>query len=120
MYYTYYDLEMTPADASSALPSEKEICDALTEIDPVLFPCSHRLRETFFDEMNWENYECDMTEISKKYPSVHFELYGRGEAFDDFWCQHFINGKTLLCHGRITYDEFNPELMTDGETREEE
>lgn len=48
-----------------------------------------------------------MVEISKKYPSYIFEIWGDGEESDDHWKQYIQNGKTQNANLRFIWDEFD-------------
>lgn len=57
--------------------------------------------------IKWYDAIEDMIEISKKYPSYIFEIYGDGEESDDYWKQYIQNGKTQNANLRFIWDEFD-------------
>lgn len=57
--------------------------------------------------IKWYEVIEDMVEISKKYPSYVFEIWGDGEEADDHWKKYIQNGKTQDANLRFTWDEFD-------------
>lgn len=62
-------------------------------------------------ETKWYDWEKDMREFSKKYPTALFTLSGKGEEAGDIWKAYFINGKAQIAKARIVIDEFDPKKL---------
>lgn len=62
-------------------------------------------------ETKWSGWKKDMKELSSKYPNVLFKLYGTGEENSDMWKAYFKNGKMQICKAKITFDEYNENLL---------
>ena len=76
------------------------------------------IQNSFLDEeLKWYNYEEDMTELSKRFPSIGFILYGSGEIRDDNWKAVFFGGKSEVSHGSIVYEYNNLEEIMYWETK---
>lgn len=122
-YYTKYKLEMRskdpiPDDVMSQI--NKAFCELWLEkpyeqinwVDCGYFePSGIELRQPDFieagflnEEQKWYNWCEDMTELSERFPSIGFILYGEGEERDDNWKAAFFGGKSEISHGEITYE----------------
>lgn len=56
----------------------------------------------------WYGWKDDMTEFSRKFPNILFELHGNGDEFGDTWKAFFQNGKSQVHEAHIEYDDFDP------------
>lgn len=62
--------------------------------------------EMFFDtyeEVKWYNHITQMTEISKRFPTLTFLLEGAGESNDDMWQEYYHNGEHERCEAVISF-----------------
>lgn len=63
------------------------------------------IQDTFInEEQKWYNWREDMTELSKRFPSIGFILYGEGEERGDDWMATFLGGKSEVSYGSIVYE----------------
>lgn len=63
------------------------------------------IQNSFLDEeLKWYNWEEDMIELSKRFPSIGFILYGEGEERDDNWKAAFFGGKGEVSYSSIVYE----------------
>lgn len=65
----------------------------------------------FDGEIKWYDHEKDMRTLSKKYPTVLFDLYGEGEEYPDVWHKYFKNGKMQYCKLIEHFDDFDEEKL---------
>lgn len=122
-YYTNYELEIRSKDPITddvMTQINKAFCelflvnpyDQINWINEGYFaPNETELKQPDFiqnsfldDEQKWYNWCEDMTELSERFPSIGFILYGEGEERDDNWKAAFFGGKSEISHGEITYE----------------
>lgn len=122
-YYTKYELEMRskdpiPDDMMSQI--NKAFCElwlgkSYEQINWTdwfnVEPSEEELERPDFiqtnfldEEQKWYNCEEDMTELSKRFPSIGFILYASGEDRDDNWKAAFYGGKGEVSYGSIVYE----------------
>lgn len=63
------------------------------------------------DTAKWYDWEDDMRSLSEVYPHLLFHLEGEGEEAGDMWKAWARNGKVIVVHARIVFDE--PDLATE-------
>ncbi|AGO47444.1 hypothetical protein Phi19:3_gp040 [Cellulophaga phage phi19:3] len=96
-YYTKFELDIYSGD--DCITNYREVISEHVDYDP-------------FDEpTKWYEFEKEMKEVSKEHPKVVFEIYGKGEEYDDTWKAYFKDGKMQMCKAKIEYDDFNESLM---------
>lgn len=61
----------------------------------------------------WYDWKEDMSLLSKRFPEILFYLHGEGENSDDLWDAYFLGGKSQYCPAVITYDDFNPDKLSE-------
>ncbi len=83
-YYTWYELELYNAE-----DKEDQILEHLNKE----VPDSEWIGQ---DHNTWYDHDKEMTEFSKLYPEVIFELSGNGEDPDDQWTSRYLNGETEI------------------------
>lgn len=127
-YYTNYELEIHSKDPITddvMTQINKAFCELWLEkpyeqinwVDCGYFePSGIELRQPDFievgflnEEQKWYNWEKDMIELSKRFPSIGFILYGDGEDREDSWKAAFFGGKSEVSYGSIVYDYNNLE-----------
>lgn len=59
----------------------------------------------------WYDWDSDISELSRKFPNVIFQMHGTGDSAEDLWDAYFLNGKIQRCPAIITYDEFDPSKL---------
>lgn len=59
------------------------------------------------NETKWYEFTEDLIQISEIHPDNLFTLSGEGEESGDVWICYFKYGKSQMCKGKITFDEFN-------------
>ena len=59
------------------------------------------------DQAKWYDHEKEVSQFSKIYPDVLFELSGEGEESGDIWKKYFLNGKMQLCQAITTFPPFD-------------
>lgn len=59
------------------------------------------------DAVKWYNHEKDISEFSKEYPILIFQLDGIGEEDGDIWRKYFKNGKIQRVNAILVYDEYD-------------
>ena len=94
-YYTDFTLSAT-----------REQLEALEQISEHKFNCDGTLCGA-----KWYAWKKDMLALSLQYPGVVFQLEGKGEEQEDFWCAYFKDGKSQQCMAKITFDPYDPEKM---------
>lgn len=124
-YFTRYTLDVFRDDAPTLIPEQARraiqhrlqiLCaDAspfLRPFDPSAYFYDDQNDILTFDSDN----ECpfsisdDMIALSLSFPSLTFRVTSKGERYDDYWRQYFVNGKTCICPGKIeiTYTPYDP------------
>ena len=104
-YYTYYDLEMHPAQEKDR---ENEIRRAILS---KIYGCDpegiaeDEIEFFLYDELKWYNHNYDMKEISLEYPDIIFVLSGEGEEVGDMWKAYFSNGESEKVGVEFTFSE---------------
>lgn len=110
-YYTEYSAEIdtreltTPTDAqieqiNKAYKEVSEVSGGLVDEEG----CCE-------DSGKWYDHEVDVAAISKKYPTLIFELQGHGEEVEDLWIKYFLNGKMQESRAQITFEPFSESLL---------
>lgn len=104
-YYTYYDLEMHPAQTEDRWNEiRRAILAEIYECAPA--DVTDAEVECFLqDSLKWYNYEADMREISLEYPDIVFVLHGEGEEAGDVWKAYFKNGESERVEAKLIYPE---------------
>lgn len=121
-YYTNYELEIRSKDLITDYTMSqinKAFCELWLEKhyeqinwDEWFYnrPSEDALKSSDFiqhyfldEEQKWYSWCEDMTELSKRFPSIGFILYGEGEERDDNWKAAFYGGKSEISHGSIVY-----------------
>jgi len=59
------------------------------------------------ESCKWYEHEKEVSEFSKIYPDVVFELSGEGEESGDIWKKYFKNGKMQVCPVKMTFDPYD-------------
>ena len=95
-YYTKYSLEILSGN------------DGTTNYEEQIGELSGYKSSTFEESIKWYDNTKDMIEYSKKHPQTLFKLMGKGEESGDLWVQYFLNGKSQMEKGIITYGEYDP------------
>lgn len=117
-YYTSYNLIVTKRDGSliekiereTELEIAKRLCEISDWFEPSDFnetvkKSDYPLAELIgFDVIKWYNHYNEMVALSKKFPSLYFELEGFGEEHGDMWREYFHNGEGMHSDAKITYD----------------
>jgi hypothetical protein len=105
-YYTQYKLRILDPKINSYPPDL--IRKFLAESDEA----SMALEEdgSTNEECKWYDHEEDMIGLSKQYPNLVFELYGKGEDGEQ-WKKYFKDGKIQIAHGKITFDLYSPSQL---------
>lgn len=65
----------------------------------------------WYGNAKWYDHDNDMLELSKKFPTVLFTLYGDGEESDDMWYTYYLDGAYQHAPARIEYDDFREDLL---------
>lgn len=63
------------------------------------------------DAIKWYNHEKDISEFSKEYPQLVFQLDGIGEEDGDIWRKYFKNGKIQRVYAKLVYDEYDAKKL---------
>lgn len=61
---------------------------------------------TPYDAMKWYDWEEDMKEIAKKYPTIEFRVEGSGEDKDDWWVALFKGDRYQIKYVEPPIDEW--------------
>lgn len=61
---------------------------------------------TPYDAMKWYDWEKDMKEIAKKYPTIEFRVEGSGEDKDDWWVALFKGDRYQIKYAEPPIDEW--------------
>ena len=61
---------------------------------------------TPYDAMKWYDWEEDMKEIVKKYPTIEFRVEGSGEDKDDWWVALFKGDRCQIKYCTAPVDEW--------------
>ena len=59
------------------------------------------------DTIKWYDYDTNMLDLSKLYPSTIFHLWGDGEDSDDNWHAVYCNGEYRKVEAEITYPKID-------------
>ena len=107
-YYTAYSLTVHGLENQT-----REFRDVLkAEIDRMDVFSEHYDEDTWYaPEEKWYEWEQDMCKLSKKFPSLMFELYGDGEEQDDMWRAYFRGGLVQHAPAQIIYDDFSVDKL---------
>jgi hypothetical protein len=62
--------------------------------------------EGSLSDAKWYDYEAHMTELSKQFPHVYFDLDGVGEEHGDVWKMRAKDGQTERVNAKIVFPEF--------------
>jgi len=90
----------------SQVPEQRQIIEMLrSKYENAKFSLDENgnTRESY----TWYNYQDDLKEFSKNFPTMIFKLNGEGEENGDIWEAYFKNGKMQLCEARITFDKYD-------------
>ena len=95
-------------------PSSKSISEILSQIQmsdykEMLYAIDEHGQTS--NSCTWYDHEDDLIKLSRLYPYVVFDLYGEGEESGDIWHKYFMNGKMQHCPAKITFDEFDVEML---------
>ena len=104
-YYTYYDLEMHPAQTEDRWNEiRRAILAEIYECAPA--DVTEAEIECFLqDSLKWYNYDEDMRRISLAYPDITFVLSGEGEEVEDMWKAYYNNGESEHIDAELVYPE---------------
>jgi len=67
------------------------------------------MRSGYYAYAPWSTVDEDMCELSRKFPTVLFELNGNGDDWDDIWVTYYLDGKMQFCPAAIVYPDFDPD-----------
>lgn len=65
----------------------------------------------WYGNAKWYSHDEDMLELSKKFPTVLFTLFGDGEETEDLWYTYYLNGAYQHAPARIVYDDFSEDSL---------
>ncbi|MCL4267254.1 MAG: hypothetical protein KJ069_29010 [Anaerolineae bacterium] len=124
-YQTAYDLVIAQLHSQhptgQPLSFEPQLVAAAPDVGQVILAQFREGNEDAalaFDEdgsslnfLNWDEFESDMTALSRQHPEYIFVLDGEGEEGGDMWRMYFHNGQVQLCPAIIRYLPFDPTAM---------
>lgn len=104
-YYTTYSLKVTNEDNS--------VNGIIEELRNYSEYCRYSISQSgsSLESTKWYEHEKELREFSKFFPEVLFKLSGEGEESGDLWIEYYKNGKMQRCEPKITFDDFNPDLL---------
>ena len=120
-YYTNFSLEImtaiTRAEAKDIVATiNRVICPFIGNKDAYPFSLYDRSgieddeNATWglipYDMMKWYDWEKDMKEIAKKYPTIEFRVEGSGEDNDDWWVALFKGDRYQIKYCTAPVDEW--------------
>ena len=112
-YYTKYQIFVKHHD----IDMQAEVLDVIKE-ELYPFGGAYGINDpnggwglTIDEPCKWYEFDKDMKEFSKKYPTILFTLKGEGEESGDLWIRYFKNGKVQVANARIVYPEFDEILL---------
>lgn len=118
-YYTNHNLKIYQIDnalinndETKRKELEERINEAISNHPDMEYAVGSVTEDWYNDSCKWYEHVEDMTEFSKKFPDVVFELEGIGEENGDMWKEYYKNGKYQHCPAKITYEEYNPNKLT--------
>ena len=121
-YYTRHNLNIHQIDDEKINNSEtlrqdleNEINKAIEAHDDLYYAVGSVTEDWICDDCKWYNSRKDMMEFSKLFPNVVFELEELGESNEDMWKTYFKNGKYQECQAIITYEDYDPNKLTEKE-----
>lgn len=117
-YSSYYLTIKNPKNLSldkeisheTELAIAKKLCEISDWFDPSDFnenvkKSEYPLFELIGSDMQkWYDHYDEMIILSKEFPSLYFELEGKGEDPDDLWREYFHNGEGKHSDAEITFD----------------
>ena len=59
------------------------------------------------DTRKWYDYDSNMTELSRLYPSTIFHVWGEGEDSGDIWHHVFCNGESKQVYAKTIYPDID-------------
>ena len=106
-YYTYYYLDAYEDGAPITEKREKQIIESFSRLTYLLdyAGAAQNFKDIFCESMKWYDYNDNMIEVSKEFPTITFVLYGEGEERDDNWITIYRNGDEEELRGRIVYND---------------
>ena len=97
--------------------SLKEIYDELSECDSFNIDEEHDEGKLLFLSPRYdyaESIHYDLCEVSKKFPTVVFELTEDDHELGNEKCRHYFkNGLIQNCDVTITFDSYDPSKLTE-------
>ena len=75
--------------------------------------------ECFDDAIKWYGHSHDMKALSKRFPTLVFELSGEGEESGDIWKARYVNGEEYVVKTIITYEPWPEDALVSDEIGEE-
>lgn len=128
-YYTYFNLKWEPLTEKTKEPScphdrppdakfcpECGIAVGVVDISSRISEYIEDHQDQYYgidsegnstEHVKWYDYDKDMRELSRVFPSYLFTMSGEGESSDDLWVTYYLNGKAQEVKARITYDKFD-------------
>lgn len=120
-YYTNFSIDIRTAitraeakDITAAI--NRAICPTIKNEDDWLFSLDDysgieddenaTWELTPYDAMKWYDWEKDMKEIAKKYPTIEFRVEGSGEDKDDWWVALFKGDRYQIKYAEPPIDEW--------------
>ena len=120
-YYTNFSIDIktaiTRAEAKDITEAiNRAICPLIKSEDDWLFSLDDysgieddenaTWEITPYDAMKWYDWEEDMKEIAKKYPTIEFRVEGSGEDKDDWWVALFKGDRYQIKYVEPPIDEW--------------
>lgn len=113
-YQTYFELEIYQYEEHGlGSIDEEKLISIITEFRKENEDAYWALNVdgTCKQDCHWYDHIKDLTKLSKKYPDLIFRLMGAGDSNEDLWHHYFKDGKSQICEAKITFDEYNPDLL---------
>ena len=124
-YYTYYNIEVAEKNEIEKNSNyfnlleideiDRKLGKALCKINPGYFKSVSLKVNIDSNEMKWYEHDTDMLKLSKLFPDYVFILEGQGEEHPDMWITYYCDGHMQHCPATITYDDFDPRKMIQGD-----
>lgn len=101
-YYTTFGLSVRNGEVTEEMQTK------LKEIQPDYFS-DYGLEDLLEGWYNakWYDWEEDLIELSKTFPTEVFELSGDGEESGDMWRAYFKNGKVQIERAEIRIGDYD-------------
>lgn len=90
-YYTYHELKVIQPNTKEAKLTE--FLDGGDHHHDAIGELSEYGDNLWDDSVKWYDREKDMSEYSKRYPDILFQIDGNGEEADDIWREYWKEGK---------------------------